>query len=161
MCHHGSQHVDRSSGGRAADDDLEARRKYFHSLLVFTKQSNDSSWYDSVATCIERFGAEVKPDLDFVVGKSTDGVLYFEEDSAIYLAALTILTSTREQLKECMPAPNTLSRGWKKRSEQMMAALSDLRALQGAADEAKAPACTDAATHDPTHGPQQWHPENW
>ena len=123
----------------AADDDFEARRKYFHSLLVFTKQSNDSSWYDSVATCIERYGAEAKPDLDFVIGKSTDGVLYFKEDSAIYLAALTILTSTREQLKECMPALNTLSRGWKKRSAQMMAALSDLRALQGA------PAATEAA----------------
>ena len=28
-------------------------------------------------------------------------------------------------------------------------------------DEFAPPVAADEATHDPTHGPQQWHPENW
>jgi hypothetical protein len=28
-------------------------------------------------------------------------------------------------------------------------------------DEFAPPVATDEATHDPSHGPQQWHPENW
>ena len=85
-------------------------------------------------------------DLDFVLGKSTDGVFYFKETSEIYEAAITLCTATKVQMEQCFPRPIN-PRGYKKRTQQMKKFLSDLRAAQEAAaqEDANSPDDTEGA----------------
>jgi len=107
------------------------RKRYFHQVLVFTHVDQCDRWFDIVADVIERYCIDAKIDLDFVLGKSTDGVFYFQETSEIYEAAVTMHTATKDQMEQCFPRP-IHSRGYKKRTQQMKKFLSDLRAVQKA-----------------------------
>ncbi len=80
------------------------RKRYFHSVLVFTHADQGDRWFDIVADIVESYGINAKIDLDFVLGKSTEGVLYFNETSEIYEAAVAICTATKVQLEQCFPS---------------------------------------------------------
>ena len=112
-------------------DDIDAiRKRHFHQALVFTHTSSGDRWFDIVEDIIHRHGVDAKPDLDFVLGKSTEGVLYLNESSDIYEAAITILSATEDHINQCAIRPRDVGRSYKQRTKQMKQFFSDLRKLQ-------------------------------
>ena len=112
-------------------DDIDSiRKRHFHQALVFTHTAGGDRWFDIVEDIIHRDGVNAKPDLDFVLGKSTEGVLYLNESSEIYEAAITLLSATEDQIKHCAIRPRDVGRTYKQRTKQMTHFFSDLRKLQ-------------------------------
>ena len=112
-------------------NDLDTiRKRHYHQALVFTHTNAGIRWLDIVEDIIRRNGVDARADLDFVLGKSTGGVMYLNESSDIYEAAVTILSATEEQLKRCAIRPRDVDRPHKQQSTQMKQYLSNIRDLQ-------------------------------
>ena len=112
-------------------DDIDAiRKRHFHQALVFTHTAGGDRWLDIVGDIIHRHGVDATPDLDFVFGKYTAGVLYLNGSSDIYEVAITILSSTEDQIMQCAIRPRDVGRTYKQRTKRMKQFFSDLRKLQ-------------------------------
>ena len=112
-------------------DDIDSiRKRHFHQALVFTHTAGGDRWFDIVEDIIHRYGVNAKADLDFVLGISTEGVLYLNESSEIYEAAITLLSATEDQIMQCAIRPRDVGRTYKQRTKRMKQFFSDLRKLQ-------------------------------
>ena len=97
---------------------------------MFTHTAGGDRWFDIVEDIIHRYGVNAKADLDFVLGKSTEGVLCLNEGSDIYGAAITFLSATEDQIKHCAIRPRDVGRTYKQRTKRMKQFFVDLRKLQ-------------------------------
>jgi len=127
---------------------------------LFAQETTPLAVGDEEATIRSLFGENDDSGTDGSANSGTNGGAL---DAAVEEAASTIKDSCMlELLKD-----RASREGWTEvEARQALRGLVELRsgdfkeaALADVVNASMAPAFTDAATHDPTHGPQQWHPE--
>jgi hypothetical protein len=115
---------------KTSEDINDLRKHFFHTLLVHAGLSSDMSFFDMLIDIIRSHGLTVRPDLDMVLGLTTGGHRYLKTDCDLCKAAVVIAAATEDQLITFMPKPRDISKGYKKRHQQFMTAVSNLKAAQ-------------------------------